>query len=71
MLPFFKPPQNIILPPVNTLPTLNLPQPIGRYGIYRPPEPNPIEERLANSLNSLERAKKKFKDNNANKYMFL
>jgi hypothetical protein len=67
MLPFFKPPQNIIVPPVNTLPTLDLPQPIGRYGIYRPPKPNPIEQRLANSL---ERAKKN-NDNAANNNIFL
>lgn len=68
MLPFFKPPSNIILPPVDTLPTLDLPQPIGRYGIYRPPAPNPIVGRLANSL---ERAKKRNNDNAANFNMFL
>lgn len=68
MLPFFKPPKDIVVPPVNTLPTLDLPQPIGRYGIYRPPAPNPLEQRLANSL---ERAKKKNTDNAANSYLFL
>ena len=67
MLPFFKPPKDIVIPPVNTLPTLYLPQPIGRYGIYRPPAPNPLEQRLANSL---ERAKKKINDNTPNNYMF-
>lgn len=65
MLTFFKPPKDIVVP---TLPTLDLPQPIGRYGIYRPPAPNPLEQRLANSL---ERAKKKINDNAANNYMFL
>jgi hypothetical protein len=68
MLPFFTPPKDIVVPPVNTLPTLDLPQPIGRYGIYRPPAPNPIEQRLANSL---ERAKKKNSDNAANNFLFL
>lgn len=68
MLSFFKPPQNIIVPPVNTLPTLDLPQPIGRYGIYRPPAPNPLEQRLANSL---ERSKKRNKDDAANNFLFL
>ena len=65
MLPFYKPLPKFFVPSTpSPLPIDNLPQPIGRFGVYRPPLANKI-------LNSLERAKKTITPELANNNIFV
>ena len=77
MLSFYKQPAQFFVPTPSSVPNPvpipidNIPQPIGRFGIYRPPlvaPTPPLEDKV---LNSLERAKKRIIPELVNKNIFV